>query len=157
MSFYALIHTMVRNDHRDRKRIGIYTSRQRAETVSTELAVKPGFRDPRGKFAIHQIEMGYLYLPDGFDKSPIAERFPGTANVPATDSPHLLFLVNRIDAPEYDDDFILVGLFATETDARRAAKTLEDRTDTSRYQIEFHPTSLDRVSWTEGFGDPDRL
>jgi hypothetical protein len=152
-TLHVLTHTIVRAGIRSRKGIGKYTSASRPQIVIAQLQGLPGFRDPRGSFKISPVELGHVYLPDGYDTAnarPMA--VPGVATAGMDDHIFSLDAVNQIDAPEMDDDFILLGLFASKADARMAAVTVGDRVNLARYRLGVHDAFTDQVGFSTGFG-----
>ena len=62
MNVYMLIHVF----EGDEKRIGLFSSYEKAAALIPEYAVKPGFREAPDGFRIDEIEVGRVYWPDGF-------------------------------------------------------------------------------------------
>jgi hypothetical protein len=63
-----------------------------------------------------------------------------------------LFNLSTRDTAETDDDYVLLGYFATHADAELAIIKLADRFPTAHRAFEVHPAYLNREAWSEGFG-----
>ena len=149
----SLDHTIIRDGIRARKGIGLFTSAQRPNEVIKSLQGKPGFRDPRGSFSQSQVTVGGAYLPNGYDAGsdkPIT--FPGVETVIRDGHLFQLAAVNLVDAPETDDDFVLIGLFTTKADALKVAALVQDQIDPKRYRLEVFDSYTDRIGFSTGFG-----
>ena len=65
-SVFILWHSHEVDDETDDKLIGVYRTRQDAEAAITRLADKPGFRDTREGFQIHEYVLGRDGWTEGY-------------------------------------------------------------------------------------------
>jgi hypothetical protein len=151
---FDLHHSVVRDGRRDRKGIGVYTSQSLAEAVMARLKDKPGFRDPAGAFGISRCIVNQAYLRGGLDVQ--AEAISATGETLAAyelPSLHCLFNIHAVDAPETDDDFVIIGYYSSEALANDDAKHLKLRPEfgTSDRKFEVHIRWLNQDGWVDGF------
>jgi hypothetical protein len=150
---YDLHHSSVCNGRRDRKAIGVYTARSLAEAAKARLKDKPGFRDPTGAFGISRCLVNHAYLPEGLDvqvKETGADETLATYELPTL---FCLFNIHAIEAPETDDDFVVIGYYSSEALANAEADRLKLRPElgNSDRKFEVHIRWLNQDSWVEGF------
>lgn len=153
---FYLQHAINRMGRIDRKGIGVYSSFEKASSTQVLCKDKPGFQDPRGHFSISRCIVGQFYLPGGFDK----QKNGGPLNInpitlKETDLQQLFLLYNedRRDEAEYDDDFVLLGYYATQEEALVAQETLNAEPcfvkDNRQFGVSI--STVNRDNWTEGF------
>lgn len=63
---YIVYHTIIRGENHNTKFIGVYSTRELAESAVSRLKVKPGFRKPNGVFSIGAYKLDNDYWADGF-------------------------------------------------------------------------------------------
>ena len=63
---FIVYHTIIRGEDHNTKFIGIYSTRELAESAVARLKSKPGFRKPNGEFYIGAYRLNNDYWADGF-------------------------------------------------------------------------------------------
>jgi hypothetical protein len=114
---FDVMHTIVRNGVRDRKGIGIFANFNLAAAAIESLKNDPGFNDPRGFFGIYSCTIGKPYLPNGLDaQPPVLEHHPEadpTIFNCSLSMAYQLYNETTNNQPVADDDFVLIGLYAS--------------------------------------------
>lgn len=67
----------------------------------------------------------------------------------------MIYQLYRIVTDGDDEFYVKIGLYSSEHQANRALERAREfwRNATEQGRLEIHPTVLDRVSWTSGFGE----
>jgi hypothetical protein len=150
---FALQHDIIRNGVRDRKSLGVFSTRDAAMAHAETVKDKAGFRDPRGAFKLLEAKLGSAYLPGGVDgQRDETLAFPPSHPHIDRDQAFSLYNMNAKDDPSTDDDYVWLGVFATEFDAKAAISTLSARVPAAGRVFEVHAVYLNRGCWSEGFG-----
>lgn len=64
---FSLRHTIVRDGKENHKKIGTYSTEDKAKQAIERLKNMPGFKDPRGYFTIDRSLLDYEYWATGFE------------------------------------------------------------------------------------------
>jgi hypothetical protein len=153
---FYLQHIMNRMGRTDRKGIGVYSSFEKASSTQAIFQEMPGFRDPRGHFSICRCIVGQFYLPGGFDKRQNGVSLdvnPTTLNEIDLQLLYMLYNEDTRGDAAYDDDFVLLGYYATQEDALAAQGALKAESDFVKDNRQFgiSVSTVNRDNWTEGF------
>jgi hypothetical protein len=152
-TYFCVVHSIDRGHRYDRKGVGTFTDISKARAAIARVSSKPGFRKSLDGFRIAECDIGMMYLPGGYDHTTAAPSIvDGVATISSEDVVWQASAVSVRDDEEYDDDFILVGLFATRADASSALVPIARMVDETKYRLEIHECYIDRVEWSEGFG-----
>ncbi len=64
---YLVLHTSdVNQEYEDVKMIGVFSSRNRADQVITDLKTKPGFEEAKRGFTVEELEVDAVEWKDGY-------------------------------------------------------------------------------------------
>lgn len=153
---FDVIHSRVRAGFTDRKGGGVYSTLDAAQQAIARLLTQPGFRDYPDGFSIHRCIVGTSYAPLGFDRTENVIAAEADLLLDAIASNTMLYsLYNQstIDDIEYDNDFVLIGFFHSQTEAEHAAEVLKAMPEFNRPHREFGVSTcvVDRIEWSEGF------
>ena len=68
---FTVRHTISRDGEEDHKKIGTYSTEDKAKAAIERVKDKPGFSDPRGFFTIDPSQLDFDYWADGFGPSEV--------------------------------------------------------------------------------------
>jgi hypothetical protein len=152
-TFFCVTHSIDRGHRKDRKGVGTYSERSKAIAAIDSVRTKPGFRNAISGFQISECQIGMMYLPHGYDRATEVPRLVNGVELRAYgDVVWEVSAVSLLDEEQFDDDFVLIGLFATLADAHLALHPIRRLIDEAKHRLEVHENYVDRVEWTEGFG-----
>ncbi|MEQ1712460.1 MAG: hypothetical protein ABL908_13805 [Hyphomicrobium sp.] len=153
---YDVMHWIERFGQIDRKGIGVYSTRKRAESAISSVSTKPGFKDSSQNFRINEVVMDRSYWPSGFDQPGGGKGHAVAAGAVAANPGQTiwqLYMENTSGLPEDDDDFVLIGYYSSRTKAHLDQLALEPEVAGigRKYALNLSISVIDRVEWSEGF------
>jgi hypothetical protein len=152
---YSLQHTHHQGGFRQRKGIGIYTSRIDAETAKLRVETQPGFTSTKNGFQIFECIIDRDYLAGVETGTKEFNLLPNIAGVISNNRVYEVYNTNTnlSGDPLLDDDFVIIGYYSTQMLAQSTInKLILLRTfNNSNREFGTSVVVLNQDSWVNGF------
>jgi hypothetical protein len=140
----------------ERKIIGVYSSRERAQQTIEVLLPKPGFIDHPDDFRIIEWALNQEQPSNPLGTGKAGDRSLSRRQVALEQSGdiyELWYFTPKVSEHEDDEEEELVGLYSSHENAEAAIARLDNRRGFTapRHRFEIFERRLDRGGWTGGF------